>query len=223
MDHQISPNYSSGLQNKLGSAALGSGATGSTKQITEDMVMAKRDILGELVEGVTAMKSHREGKLTLRSYKVEVAPPPKVDSKLIRDTRKRLCCSRAVFARELRINERTLEKWEQGRADKRTCTSPLRCFESKSAATTPMIGLDTNVLIRYLTQDDPVQSAKATEILERRLRPTNPGFVSVVAMVETVWVLDRAYGLATQEIATAVERLLHSLLNQMNRNYWRFS
>jgi predicted nucleic-acid-binding protein len=71
-----------------------------------------------------------------------------------------------------------------------------------------MIGLDTNVLIRYLTQDDPVQSAKAKEILERRLKPENLGFVSVVAMVETVWVLDRAYGLAAREIATVVERLL---------------
>jgi len=71
-----------------------------------------------------------------------------------------------------------------------------------------MIGLDTNVLVRYLTQDDPVQSAKATQILERRLTPKIPGFVSVVAMVETVWVLDRAYGLTDQEIATAVERLL---------------
>jgi predicted nucleic-acid-binding protein len=71
-----------------------------------------------------------------------------------------------------------------------------------------MIGLDTNILVRYLAQDDPVQSAKATEILERRLTPKNPGFVSVVAIVETVWVLDRAYGLTAQEIATAVERLL---------------
>ena len=78
--------------------------------------MAKRHIFGELVEGVTAMKSHREGKLRLRSYKVAAAPLPKVDSKLIRDTRKRLRCSRAVFALKLRINERTLEKWEQGRA-----------------------------------------------------------------------------------------------------------
>jgi len=80
------------------------------------MVMAKRDIFGELVEGVAAMKSHREGKLRLRSYKVDAAPLPKLDSKLIRDTRKRLRCSRAVFVRKLRINERTLEKWEQGRA-----------------------------------------------------------------------------------------------------------
>jgi predicted nucleic-acid-binding protein len=71
-----------------------------------------------------------------------------------------------------------------------------------------MIGLDTNILIRYLTQDDPVESLKATEILERRLTPENPGFVSIVAMVETVWVLDRAYGLTAQDIATVVERLL---------------
>lgn len=78
--------------------------------------MAKRNIFGELMEGVAAMKGHREGKLTLRSYKVESAPLPKVDARLIRDTRKRLRCSRAVFARRLRINERTLEKWEQGRA-----------------------------------------------------------------------------------------------------------
>jgi predicted nucleic-acid-binding protein len=71
-----------------------------------------------------------------------------------------------------------------------------------------MIGLDTSILIRYLTLDDPAQSAKAAEILERRLTPNNPGFVSVVAMVEAVWVLDRAYGLTNREIATAVERLL---------------
>ena len=78
--------------------------------------MSKRNILGELMEGVAAMKGHREGKLTLRTYKVEATPLPNVDSKLIRDTRRRLRCSRAVFARRLHINERTLEKWEQGRA-----------------------------------------------------------------------------------------------------------
>jgi putative transcriptional regulator len=78
--------------------------------------MTKRKIFDEIMEGVAAMKSHREGKITLRTYKVEAAPLPKVDSKLIRDTRKRLHCSRAVFARRLHINERTLEKWEQGRA-----------------------------------------------------------------------------------------------------------
>src|SRR6516162_8971661 len=78
--------------------------------------MSKRRIFDELMEGVAAMKSHRAGKITLRTYKVEATPLPKVDSKLIRDTRRKLHCSRAVFARRLRINERTLEKWEQGRA-----------------------------------------------------------------------------------------------------------
>jgi len=71
-----------------------------------------------------------------------------------------------------------------------------------------VIGLDTNILIRYLTQDDAAQSPKATEIIESRLSEVNPGFVSVVAMVETVWVLDRAYGFASPQIAAAVERML---------------
>ena len=78
--------------------------------------MSKRNISRELLEGIAALKGHREGKLTLRNYKVEPTPLPPVNSKLIRDTRKKLRCSRAVFARKLRINVRTLEKWEQGRA-----------------------------------------------------------------------------------------------------------
>jgi putative transcriptional regulator len=78
--------------------------------------MAKRNIFDELMEGVAAMKSHREGKITLRTYRVEAKPLPKVDAKLIKETREKFHCSRAVFARKLHINERTLEKWEQGRA-----------------------------------------------------------------------------------------------------------
>jgi putative transcriptional regulator len=90
---------------------------GSRKtKLEENTVMIKRDLYGELLEGVAAMKSHREGKLTLRNFKVEPAELPKVDAKLVRDTRRRLRCSRGVFARQLRINLRTLEKWEQGRA-----------------------------------------------------------------------------------------------------------
>ena len=73
-----------------------------------------------------------------------------------------------------------------------------------------MIGLDTNILVRYLAQDDPIQSPKATEIMERRLTEEHPGFVSIVAMVETAWVLDRAYGLAMHEIAAAIERILQT-------------
>lgn len=73
-----------------------------------------------------------------------------------------------------------------------------------------MIGLDTNVVVRYLAQDDPVQSPKATQIFERRLTEQEPGFISLVTMVETVWVLDTVYGLAAREIARAVERMLQA-------------
>ena len=76
----------------------------------------KRDIFSEIMEGVEAMKAHREGKITLRTYKIEEPSPPEVDAQLIRETRERLNVSRRVFARQLRVNERTLEKWEQGRA-----------------------------------------------------------------------------------------------------------
>jgi predicted nucleic-acid-binding protein len=73
-----------------------------------------------------------------------------------------------------------------------------------------MIGLDTNVLVRYLTQDDPVQSAKATELIERRLTRRDPGFISIVAMAEAVWVLERACRLGDAEIATTIERTLQA-------------
>jgi predicted nucleic-acid-binding protein len=47
-------------------------------------------------------------------------------------------------------------------------------------------------------------------LIEHRLDEDNPGFVSVVAMVETAWVLKRAYGLADQELAAIIERLLQA-------------
>ena len=71
-----------------------------------------------------------------------------------------------------------------------------------------MIGLDTNVIVRYLTQDDPVQSQRATGVIEQHLTAQRPGFVSIVAMVETVWVLERCYDLSALELAVAIERML---------------
>jgi putative transcriptional regulator len=76
----------------------------------------QRNIGEEILEGLHAIKAHYEGKMTLRTYTIEERPLPPVDAQLIRDTRERLKVSRRVFARQLRINERTLEKWEQGRA-----------------------------------------------------------------------------------------------------------
>lgn len=77
----------------------------------------QRNIGEEILEGLQAIRAHYEGKLTLRTYKIEEPPPlPEVSAQLIRETRERLKVSRRVFARQLRVNERTLEKWEQGRA-----------------------------------------------------------------------------------------------------------
>jgi predicted nucleic-acid-binding protein len=73
-----------------------------------------------------------------------------------------------------------------------------------------MIGLDTNVIVRYLVQDDPVQSARATDLLERQLSEHDPGFVCVVVVAEVAWVLERAYRLAPSEIIAAIERVLQA-------------
>lgn len=71
-----------------------------------------------------------------------------------------------------------------------------------------MIALDTNVLLRYLVQDDSTQSPKATEIIERRLTRQEPGFVSLVCVLEIVWVLGSLYKLSRSEIADEIELLL---------------
>jgi predicted nucleic-acid-binding protein len=71
-----------------------------------------------------------------------------------------------------------------------------------------MIGLDTNVLLRYIAQDDPKQSPRATEIMERRLTEQEPGFVSLVTILEVVWVLKSLFKRSRQEIANDIEMLL---------------
>lgn len=76
----------------------------------------KRDIFAELTEGFDALKSEREGKLTLRTFKVESKPVPVLSPQDVIKVREQLRLSRPVFARYLRTNPRTLENWEQGRA-----------------------------------------------------------------------------------------------------------
>ena len=56
-----------------------------------------------------------------------------------------------------------------------------------------MIALDTNVLVRYLAQDDARQSALATALIEGQISAANKGFVSLVALLETVWVMQSCY------------------------------
>ena len=78
--------------------------------------MTKRNIFSELVEGIDALKSEREGKLTLRQVKLQAKPVPVLEPQEVLAVREQLHLSRTVFARYLRTNPRTLENWEQGRA-----------------------------------------------------------------------------------------------------------
>ena len=71
-----------------------------------------------------------------------------------------------------------------------------------------MIGLDTNVLLRYLAQDDGTHSPRATEIVERHLTEQEPGFVSLVSVLEVVWVLKSLFKRSRQQIANDIEMLL---------------
>ena len=72
-----------------------------------------------------------------------------------------------------------------------------------------MIGLDTNVLVRYIMQDDARQSAKAAALVES-LTVDAPGFISLVSIVELCWVLSVSYGLNRQQVAQALELLLRT-------------
>lgn len=72
-----------------------------------------------------------------------------------------------------------------------------------------MIGLDTNVLVRYVAQDDPVQSAKATDLVES-LSVASPGFIAMVSVVELVWVLQSCYASSKGEIVHVIDTLLRT-------------
>ena len=73
-----------------------------------------------------------------------------------------------------------------------------------------MTGLDTNVLVRYITQDDAAQSANAVRVINA-LTPDAPGFISLTAITELAWVLESGYGMTRRDIAYALRRLNDSL------------
>lgn len=71
-----------------------------------------------------------------------------------------------------------------------------------------MIGLDTNVLIRYIVQDDEQQSQLATDVIENQCSVENPAFINEVTLCEIVWVLKRAYRYDKTIILTILKQLL---------------
>ncbi|APZ42590.1 PIN domain-containing protein [Acidihalobacter ferrooxydans] len=72
-----------------------------------------------------------------------------------------------------------------------------------------MIGLDTNVLVRYIMQDDAQQAAQATALIEG-LSAAAPGFITLVSVLELVWVLSSCYDLSRKQVAQALEVILRS-------------
>ena len=71
-----------------------------------------------------------------------------------------------------------------------------------------MIGLDTNVLVRYLAQDDAKQAALATRLIEDKLSATEQGFISLVVVAELCWVLGSLFDASTEELVATMEDLL---------------
>ena len=72
-----------------------------------------------------------------------------------------------------------------------------------------MIGLDTNVLVRYIMQDEVKQAQLASRLIES-LTVEDPGFVPLVAIVEVVWVLSSSYELDRPQVLAALELLLRT-------------
>ncbi|HEU4374508.1 MAG TPA: type II toxin-antitoxin system MqsA family antitoxin [Telluria sp.] len=76
--------------------------------------MVKRDIFSELMEGFDLLEAQRIGKITLKQTTVEYKPAPEMTAAQVRQVREKLNVSQPVFARQLRIEARTVSNWEQG-------------------------------------------------------------------------------------------------------------
>ncbi len=72
-----------------------------------------------------------------------------------------------------------------------------------------MTGLDTNVIVRFVTQDDARQAKIADKFLQS-LSAESPGFVSIISIVELVWVLETSYDYNKNEIEKTLEMLLRT-------------
>jgi putative transcriptional regulator len=80
----------------------------------------RRSVLGEVQEGFSALQAEREGKLTLKRVQLDALEVPEIGPDELRKLREDLNLSRAVFARAIRTNPRTVESWEQGRSKPNT-------------------------------------------------------------------------------------------------------
>ena len=71
-----------------------------------------------------------------------------------------------------------------------------------------MIGLDTNILVRYILQDDPEQAAIAGRLIENQCTAHSPGYISILVLVELVWVLATGYSYEKRNIVSTIHQIL---------------
>jgi len=74
-----------------------------------------------------------------------------------------------------------------------------------------MIGIDTNILVRYLTQDDEAQSAIATKIINQYENNAESVFISNIVLCELIWVLERGYKYSKKEIVSVMQITLSTI------------
>jgi predicted nucleic-acid-binding protein len=72
-----------------------------------------------------------------------------------------------------------------------------------------MIGLDTNILVRYLQEDDPAQTAKANMLISS-LNSERRGYVSLITLAEVVWILSRKFRLDRKTLVQIIDSLLRA-------------
>jgi predicted nucleic-acid-binding protein len=74
-----------------------------------------------------------------------------------------------------------------------------------------MLGIDTNVLVRYLTRDDQAQYEKARRLIEREVAEGEPVFVSLLVLLETEWVLRSRYEMVKADLISTFSALLDTV------------
>ena len=86
-----------------------------------------------------------------------------------------------------------------------------------------MIGLDTNVIVRYLTQDDPEQFKSAEYLIDNELSSQNQGFITLISLVEVIWVLKTCYQQNKPELCNIIESLLTTkqlIIEKSDKRKW---
>ena len=73
-----------------------------------------------------------------------------------------------------------------------------------------MLGIDTNVLVRFLVRDDEAQFEKASKLITRGVGAREDVFISLLVLLETEWVLRSRYSLQKKEIVEAISGLLEA-------------